>query len=348
MTKIDRVIRLAQKTDQQAWDRVAGHPLQSWAWGQFRESTGLKVVRLVVSQGGQITSAWQLTFHPVPLLPLTIGYFPRGPFPATEMVNELRKIGKQQRAIFIQLEPNISKSSNLITADLNLLRPSHHPLFTKFTFVLDLTKPEEQLIKEMHHKTRYNIRLAQKYKVEVKEDNSDQAFHAYLRLTSQTIARQGFYAHSLFYHQKMWEVMHKARIARLWTATYQKQILAAWIIFVWKDTVYYPYGASSREHKEVMAPNLLLWEIVRWAKSEGFKFFDLWGALGPPPVGGHDPHDPWYGFNRFKQGYAPQLIELIGSYDLIINPLVYKLYAVSDTIRWIILKLKSKLLRPSW
>jgi lipid II:glycine glycyltransferase (peptidoglycan interpeptide bridge formation enzyme) len=115
-------------------------------------------------------------------------------------------------------------------------------------------------------------------------------------------------------------------------------VLSAWIVFVYGDTVYYPYGSSSRNRREVMAPTLLLWEIARWAKNKGIKKFDLWGALGPPSADGPDEHDPWYGFHRFKQGFNPNLVEFIGSYDLVINKPLYFLYTVADAVRWMVLR----------
>ena len=99
--------------------------------------------------------------------------------------------------------------------------------------------------------------------------------------------------------------------------------------------MYYPYGASSREHREVMAPNLLLWKLIKWGKQHGIKTFNLWGALGPNP----DSHDSWFGFHRFKSGFAPKLVEYVGSYDLVIQPFLYKLYCIADSIRWRILKM---------
>ncbi len=274
------------------------------------------------------THGWLLTFHKIPFTPWTIGYFPKGPMPTRETLETLETLGKEKHAIFIQLEPNA-------TGTFHLLPPSHHPLFTKYTFILDLTKPEDELLQSMHPKTRYNIRVAQKHGVVVKEDNSSRAFNEYLRLTKETTERQGFYAHSPDYHKKMWEIMHRAGIAHLWTASYKGKIVTAWIIFVWKDTVYYPYGASSREYREVMAPNLLLWEIARWGKAKGYKKFDLWGALGPHP----DPNDPWYGFHRFKEGYRPDFVEFAGSYDLVIKPMLYKVYKLADRLRWFLLKI---------
>lgn len=333
MAKLDRIIRIATPTDVGSWDAVASHPLQSVAWGDFRSKMGIDVVRLTVLENEKFAQGWQLTFHKIPHTLWTIGYFPKGPMPNAHMIEELTKLGKQKKAIFIQLEPNVIENFKLKIENYGL-RPSHHPLFTTYTFVLDLTKSEDDLLKAMHSKTRYNIRLAQKYGVEVKENNSPAAFNHSLRLTQETTNRQGFYAHDEKYHRTMWKTLHDAGIAHLFTATYQGKIIAAWIVFVWKDTIYYPYGASSREHRETMAPTLTLWEIARWAKRKGLKYFDLWGALGPHP----DEKDPWFGFHRFKQGFAPHLVEFIGSYDLVINPLLYQLYTVADSLRWFLLK----------
>ena len=301
---------------------MTGHPLQSPAWGDFRKAMGIDVVRL---------NNWLITFHKIPLIPWTIGYFPKGPKPSQKMIELLLDLGRKKRAIFIQLEPNAVVHFKFQISNFKL-KPSHHPLFTKYTFVLDLTKSEEELLKTMHPKTRYNIKVAQKHGVIVKEDNT--AFEAYLTLTQETTARQGFYAHNETYHRTMWKIMHEAGIAHLFTASYQETILSAWIVFVYNDTVYYPYGSSSRQHREVMAPTLLLWEIVRWAKKKGLKVFDLWGALGPNP----DPRDHWFGFHRFKQGFNPKLIEFVGSYDLVIHPWLYRLYTIVDTVRWWMLK----------
>ena len=254
---------------------MIAHPLQSQAWGDFRKAMGIDVVRL---------NNWQLTFHKIPYTPWTIGYFPKGPVPTADMIKKLTELGRTKRAIFIQLEPNVSR----IAYRVSRLKLSHHPLFTKYTFVLDLTKSEDELLVRMHPKTRYNIRIAQKHNVIVKEDNSPAAFKEYLRLMEETTQRQGFFAHNTSYHKTMWKIMHIAGIAHLFTASYEGEILSAWIVFVWGDTVYYPYGSSSRDHREVMAPTLLLWEIAKWAKQKGLKYFDLWGAMGPPPAGGPD------------------------------------------------------------
>ncbi len=339
MMKTDRTIRLVNETDKTQWDKVVQHPLQTWEWGEFRKAMGVDVMRLGVFEHNNLIEGWQISFHKVPLSPYYIGYFPKGPMPTQEMLGELKKLGMKKRAIYIQLEPDVSAEESFATDIGKLLRKSHRPLFTKYTFVLDLSKSEDELLKAMHPKTRYNIRVAERHGVTVAEDNSDKAFSSYLQLSEETTRRQGFYAHNVTYHKTMWKILHKSGIARLFTAMYQNKILSAWILFFWKDMVYYPYGASSRDHREVMAPNLLLWKIAQLAKKEGYYYFDLWGAMGLHP----DTRDPWYGFHRFKEGYNPTLVEFAGSYDLIIHPVQYTFFALADSLRWKFLKAKTHL-----
>lgn len=325
--------------------KFSNHPLQSVEWKEFREKTGIKTVA---------GSNFFVTIHPVPKTPFTIGYLPKGPLPDKEMVDELFVIGKKEKCIFIQLEPNIEKIPNFtpIKSRSNLtLKPASHPLFTKYTFILDLTKSEEELLKNMHPKTRYNIRIAQKHDVKINEDNSNKAFEEYLRLTKETTTRQGFFAHTEKYHRVMWETLKTKNekrknkktdedllSAHLFIAKYKGEILVAWILFVYNDTLYYPYGASSSEHREVMASNLMMWEAIKFGKKLGLKKFDMWGALGEKP----DPNDPWFGFHRFKQGYGAKHVEFVGSFDLVINPFFYELYKIADKLRWIFLRLKNR------
>lgn len=320
---------------------LSTHPLQSLEWGEFRKKTRVKVIR---------EKNFQLTIHRIPHLPWTIGYLPKGPLPKKETIEKLKEIGKRENCIFIQLEPSVKESQlpNYSITQLLNLHPSFHPLFTKYTFILDLTKTEEELLAGMHPKTRYNIKVAQKHKVQIVEDNSDEAFETYLKLLKETNKRQNFYAHTEKYHRLMWKTLRISNsydrlTAHLFLANYkpsainhQPITLAAWILFVYQDTLYYPYGASSSLYRETMASNLMMWEAIRFGKKLGLKKFDMWGALGKNP----DKNDPWYGFHRFKQGYGGELVEFAGSFDLVINPLIYQLYKIADKIRWLILKLK--------
>lgn len=338
--------------------KYKSHPLQSSEWAEFRKKMGVKIIE----ENGLI-----LSIHKIPHMPWTIGYLPKGPMPSKEMLDKLQEIGKKEKCIFIQIEPNVIKDTKILRdkdikskdESLNILisqypniYPAAHPLFTKYTFILNLTKSEEELLKNMHPKTRYNIKVAQKHGVKIIEDNSDEAFETYLKLTRETTKRQGFYSHSENYHRIQWETLphkiinlprrkagHKSSIinqlsSHLLLAKYQGKTLVAWIVFIFQDTLYYPYGASSSEYRETMASNLMMWETIKFGKKLGLKKFDMWGSLGPNP----NPKDPWYGFHRFKEGYGGELVEFVGSYDIVINPILYQFYKIADKIRWGLLK----------
>lgn len=332
--------------DKKDFNSLATHPLQSYEWGEFRKKTGTTVIRRGLIKKGKMNECFTLTIHKIPKTKLTIGYLPKGTLPTSELLEELRRIGKEKKCVFIQLEPNTPKETTEKITRLNLV-PSTHPLFTKYTFILDLRKPEEELLKSFHHKTRYNIKIALKRKVKVVEDNTDNAFAEYLKLTKETTARQKFYAHTPSYHKTMWETLKSGSFdknilsAHLLKATYKpegkKEItLATWILFTFHDTLYYPYGASSSEYRNVMASNLIMWEAIRFGKKLNLSSFDMWGALGENP----NSKDPWYGFHKFKEGYGATHTEFAGSFDLVIDPILYQLYKVADKARWIYLRLK--------
>jgi lipid II:glycine glycyltransferase (peptidoglycan interpeptide bridge formation enzyme) len=328
------------------FNEAVNHPLQSYEWGKFRKKTGLDVYWRGKFNGNKISEGYQFTVHKTPNFPYLIGYFPKGDLPSKELISDLEDLGQKNFISFIQLEPNILKENEKALPEN--LKKSFHPLFTKYTFLLDLNQTEEDLLKNMHQKTRYNVRLAEKKGVKVEIDNSEKAFSEYLKLTHETTKRQKFYAHNDAYHKLLWETIGNKKNedfdpnklqANLLTAKYNKKTLVTYILFTFKDKLYYPYGASSDEHREVMASPAAMWGAIKYGQSLGLKTFDMWGAANVP-----DPknNDPYYGFHRFKLGFGAILTEFAGSFDLVINPLNYRLLTVADKVRWAYLKAKKR------
>lgn len=305
---------------QEEWNIKVDHPLQSWEWGEFKASTGAEISR---------DFGYLITWHKLGPTPFKIGYLPKSDLPTLPEIKDIEKLAKSKNAIMLRMEPEATRheAKRWLLAYREIMHPGR-TVFTPRTFWMYLDKSEEDLLAIMHPKARYNIRLAAKKGVVIKEDNSDEAFNRYLDLTfGETAKRQGFYAHNRDYHWKMWKQMHSAGIAHLFTATYEGQILVTWILFKWKNRLYFPYGASSSEHRDVQAPSLMLWETARWGKAQGCIVYDLWGA------------EEGMGFNRFKEQFSPQLIELVGTWDLVVNPILYPIYRISEDLRWKILKL---------
>jgi lipid II:glycine glycyltransferase (peptidoglycan interpeptide bridge formation enzyme) len=336
------LIREVLEEEKTAFNKLAPHPLQAWEWGQFREKLGLKVIRLGVFDDKKLVSGYQTTIHPIFKTKYTIAYLPKSPLPDKSLLEALVKVCQKENAIFLKIEPQVFKKSGFGAID-NFLKTQGlipaKPIFSPYTLLLDLTKDPDELLAKMHPKTRYNIRLAQRHGVVVVEDNSDQAFASYLKLHFETTKRDGFYSHTPLFHQTMWQILKPAGIAHLLLAKYQGTVLAAWMLFVFNNCLYYPYGGSSRKYKEVMASYALMWQAIKFGRQNHCRTFDLWGIPEPNP----SPQNPWYGFYRFKIGFAPQPAEFIGAYDLVLNQPLYTLYNLADRGRWFLLRLKSKL-----
>ncbi len=322
-------LKILDKNDQKTYNSLVTHIIQSWEWGEFRKSLGTPLERYGIFEKGKLKTTFQITFHKIPLTNKYVGYLPKGSFPDKDLAEALIEIAKERNCAFIKIEPDVKKESEIKHPKIDQrFYPSPKPLFTKYNFVLDLTPSEEELLKKMHPKTRYNIKLAQKRGVEVEERTDDEAFEIYLKLYFETTKRQNYHGHNTYYHKKVWEALKKDKLAKLLIAFYEKEPLTAWLLLNFKDTLYYPYGGSSKSHPEVMSNNLVAWEAIKLGKKLNLKWFDMWGALGPDA----DPKDPWYGFHRFKQGYGGELTEYIGTFDLILNWPVYVLFTLIDRL----------------
>lgn len=343
------IVRAIRPDEQTEYEKLAVHPLQSWSWGEFRREMGQSVERLgVFNDQGELTSVWQVLFSPLPAVDYTVGYIPRGPEPFEEIFPALRDLGERYKSLYIKLEPNVLAPADIEEPFPHLTKLMEDnnarlgkPLFTPYTFVMDLTQTEEQIFDNCKSKTRYNIRLARRKGVEIVEDTSQEGLEDYLTLLAETTSRQRFYAHDDKYYRTLFSKFQDSGNMRILKANYQGKVITAWILFFFNGVAYYPYGASSREHREVMANNLMMWEALMLAKREGCAKFDMWGSLGPNP----DPKHKWHGFHRFKEGYGGVLQQSLGSYDYILNFPLYSIFNLLNEVRWALLRLKAQFRR---
>jgi len=337
--------------DKEKFDSLINHPVQTWEWGDFQISQGHTVYRIACFDDKEkIISAYSISFHKIPKTKFSIGTILRGPEITDQMIEKVTEIAQKENAIFVKFEPNfIYKSFDNLNNEIlinqkpifNHLKKSPKEAFYPFNFLVNLDQTETQLLESMHPKTRYNIRVANRYGVEIKEQTDDKGFEIYLKLLFDTTKRQGFYLHSEKYHRDLWKKLKNTDMVHIMSASYQKQIISAFMIFKVKDKLFYPYGASLDTNRQVMAPTLLMWEVIKLGQKLKCKSFDMWGCLGPRAK----ENENGYGFHRFKQGYGGQLVEYVGTYDLVINPLLYKAYNSVDKIRWKLLRLKASIFR---
>ena len=230
------------------------HICQSPEWGEVKNKIGTPAVRA----GGV-----QFTLHKVPFLPFNVGYCPKVEVEKVDW-EKLKASAKKHRCIFVKIEPNdvVNRKSQIVNRDD--VRKSK-PIFATQTILLDLTKSEEELMAGMKQKTRYNVRLAGRKGVVVKERNDEEGLEIFLKLQRETAKRQGFFIHPDSYYRTVWEVLHPKGMAHLLVASVEQPVtsLVAWLLLKYQDTLYYPYGGSSTKFRKFMPSNLMLWEAIK-------------------------------------------------------------------------------------
>lgn len=281
---------------------MTSHFLQSKEWEEFQKSLGRNTFRI---DGVLIIK-----------LPLIFGktYFYCGGC-LTLNVKHAAELAESENAVFLKLEPMVSKSAGIVLGDFQKSRKALQP---QRTITLDITKSEEQVMSGMHSKARYNIRLAGKRGLKI-TISKNQKFYIFWQLLQRTSRRDKFYTHAKEYYDKLLRLS----ITQLFIAEYQGKIIAANIILFYGDTAYYLHGASDYEHRSLMAPYLLHWETIKYAKERGYKKYDFWGI----------DEKKWPGVTRFKKGFGGREIEYVGSYDCVLEPFWYKLYKLRSFIK---------------
>ncbi len=307
--------------DKRTWnDAVGACPaarfLQSWEWGEFQESLGRTVKRL--SWSDEVLA--QAIKMPLPMS-YHYWYIPRGPLSvkSTPGWQEALKENLDDGALFVRVDPAISVSIKGART-----MPATQPQCTR---ILNLSQSEDDLLGQMHQKTRYNIRLAEKRGVVISEGSIEE----FLKLNKETKARDQFASHPDEYYQTMVSLLSKNFI-KVWQASYQNQVIVSNIIITFGETVTYAHGASSNEHRDVMAPYLLHWRILQDAKKRGIKHYDLWGVN--PEDASHSAYKKsWQGITRFKAGFGGELVCHLRSFDVIYNSWLYTMYTFVRSIR---------------
>lgn len=168
------------------------------------------------------------------------------------------------------------------------------------TIHINLTKSEKQILKEMHSKTRYNIKIAQKRGVIV-EDSSD--INAFITLWSKSALLRGMWLPQKKEIKSLWQAFGKK--AHILLAKKDSQIVAGILLICTPEIAYYMYAGSSSLGKKLFAPTLLSWEAFKLAKSLDCKVFDFEGIYDSRY---HSQTKSWQGFTRFKEGFGGKII----------------------------------------
>jgi lipid II:glycine glycyltransferase (peptidoglycan interpeptide bridge formation enzyme) len=337
--------------DDAGWDAfVAGQPnghlLQSSGWGRFKAGAVWEATRLAVGEGGEALAGALVLLRRLPL-GQRLAYIPKGPAgrwaeatvgPAfwTAVHAEMRRRG----AFLLKVEPEELDDGPAARALLSGgFRPSAQTVQPRSTVWLDLQGAEDALRGRMRPKTRYNIGLAERKGIAVREGGPDD-LPAFGRLMAETGGRDGFAVHGTEYYARAYHEFAPAGACALLLATFEERVIAGLMVFAQGPTAWYMYGASSNAERQRMPNHALQWAAMRWAKDKGCRTYDLWGIpdeVGQAPERYEETvterQDGLWGVYRFKQGFGGRVIRYAGAFDYAYSPARCWLYRQALRLR---------------
>lgn len=253
----------------------------------------------------------------------------------------LLKLAKEYHGYCLKIDPEISVENTAFKAHLlkkgfteqNPGCLDFENVQPKFVYCFDYAgKTEDELMLQFKPDYRNRIRKAGRKGVEVKVMGKE-ALDDFTAIMKETGERDGFSTRPKSYFASIMDNLGDD--CRLYMAYYEGKAIAGTLAIRWgKNVMKYQYGASSNAHRNVYPNYLLQWEMIRWGLESGCRVYDFGGISGDI----RNESNPHYGLWRFKHGFNGYMVEFVGEYDYVIQPLVYKAYNTA-------IKLRSKLHR---
>ncbi len=248
------------------------------------------------------------------------------------MLAEARRIG----CGWVRMEPGteIARDEILRFAQDDKLKTvkAPHDMQPRETFVVDISKSEEELLAEMKSKTRYNVRLAEKRGVRVFASHDEKYRKVFVDLVTGTADRKGIVPHPRHYYETMLNMLLGDTVT-LFVAEHEGDILGVNLMIFHGDIATYLHGGSADVKREYMAPFLLQWEAMKEAKRRGCTRYDFGGVrtVSRQPSAVNEKQSApngWEGITRFKTGFSPATAPTVfpGCYDIVLSPTRYFAY----------------------
>lgn len=314
--------------------------LQSAEWEAFQQALGFETHRL---------DDRLLIKKPLPLRQ-HYWYSPR-PMMSKKLIEDLSRFVGDQKSLFARIDPDLSHLSRYSVLGT---RYTVHPIPStqpQHTLILDLRDPKA-LLPSFHSKTRYNIRLAERKrinkKIKIREFFDSEGVDYFIKLAQLTERRHKIRFHHPQYYQTMLQVLGadpqtQNNAVSVLVAFYQGEAIAANIMLWSKKTAYYLHSASDHNARALKAPHLLQWHGIKLAYERNKNHYDFWGVA--PPLSKitndksqiikyqYDLNHPWAGITRFKLGFGGTIISYPASFDLTTRALAYHLYRIIKNLK---------------
>lgn len=321
--------------DRERWNQfvesqATGNITQTWEWAELGAHLGSQALRLGAVEDGDIRAALLVIVEKAPVVGQPYFYAPRGPVcddpnsPAlAALFAHTRTLARTHGAFMLKVEPNVNDGDQAWLDALRHLGLRRNPFAThpRRSWALDITPDEQTLLANMKEKWRYNIRLAGRKGVTVRETLAEADFETFYALYRETAERDGIFIHEKRHYDDFLRLYGERDAATLLIAEYEGQPIASLIVARCGPVATYMFGASSNRERNRMPNHLLQWTAIRWARAHGCRLYDF-RAIAEVL----EPGEDMYSLYTYKQGFGGFSLFTLETHDLVFQPTVYWAY----------------------
>lgn len=302
--------------------------------GNFNQSSQLAKVK---SQYGWkiryiVTENCAFTVHERFIFGLgKLWYIPKGPGVCTirelkSLIDPLRKFAHKNGVFVIKIEPEIIKNDKNVLEISNLgLKEALQIQANSSTVILDISKRIDEIMADLPQKSRNAIRRSQRDGIEIKNtEPNNENLNTMLSLMKETMAGKNVRVRDSSYYKKFWKFFSESGIGFLFIAYHNSVPVAGAFVLKYGNKATYKDGGSIRNKTIYGASHALQWHIIEWLKKQNVNTYDLCGT--PPSDEIYNKSHPYYGIGLFKTSFKKTVTDFIGVYDIIVNPISYKLW----------------------
>ncbi len=343
------LFRPATDTDADAWQAFlgavrSGDLLHDWAWADVAAFDDQPQRRYLLEEDGRVVAIIAAQERPL-LRGRRFWYVPHGPVldyadpAAVERIRAvligLRVAALKHRAIAVKLEPRLAADDPALEFFGGRgLRRLPDTLQVGQTRIVELAG-DDALLAGFDKDTRYGVRRAEREGVTVSvvtdatEMRAIDDLHA---LVGETQQRAGFPMPPIERYRIAWRALAGAGRAAICEARREGELLASGMVVIEGDRSFYLFSGSRREERgepKRYASYALQWSMMCHARERGARHHDLWGIAPPDARSDH----PWHGVGLFKKGFGGNEVVWAGSWDLVIDPTLYRLRAATGILR---------------
>jgi lipid II:glycine glycyltransferase (peptidoglycan interpeptide bridge formation enzyme) len=306
-----------------AWDELVANNgaagfMQSTGWAQAKRKQGVRTYHQILFDEGDIIGG-ALCYLPACGNRPVIGDMPHGPVLPWQdqelartglslLISNLQENAHSMHCIGIRVEPNLVPPVPTVLRNFHKAPVGQLP---EETNVLDIIEDDEILLARMHPKCRYNIKLALRSGVNVREDNSKVALKSFYRLLGEAALRDDFGLEPFQFFQDLWETLAIA-MARIFLVEHEGELLGGLLLLKFGQRATYLYGGISNHKRNLMAGYALQWQAIRAAQDWNCTSYDFYGFVSPT-----DQSHPYARFSRFKESFGGRSVRSIGAQEIL-------------------------------